>query len=115
MKVSFNKGIFIVIGLIGLSVQTLKKQDWTMVAHACHSIFFKKFFQFVTHACHSIFLKKVFSLWPMLAIQFKKKIFRLWPMLAIQFFKKIFRFSFFPEKKNLEFFFPISTIFVLEY
>ena len=45
----------------------------------------KKFFQIVAHACHSIFLK-----------QFSD-------------------FPFFPEKKNLEFFYPISTIFLLEY
>ena len=29
MKLFFNKGIFIVTGLMGLSMQTLKKQDWT--------------------------------------------------------------------------------------
>ena len=29
MKVSFNSGIFIVIGLIGLSIKTVRKQDWT--------------------------------------------------------------------------------------
>ena len=29
MKFSCNKGVYIVPGLIGLSMQTLKKQDWT--------------------------------------------------------------------------------------
>ena len=29
MKFSCNKGVYSVTGLIGLSMQTLKKQDWT--------------------------------------------------------------------------------------
>ena len=29
MKFSCNKGFFIVAGLIGVSMQTLKKHDWT--------------------------------------------------------------------------------------
>ena len=29
MKCSFNKGCFIVAGLMGLSIETLRKQDWT--------------------------------------------------------------------------------------
>ena len=29
MKMSFIKGVFTVIGLMGLIVQTLKTQDWT--------------------------------------------------------------------------------------
>ena len=29
MNVSVNKGCFIVAGLMGLSIETLRKQDWT--------------------------------------------------------------------------------------
>ena len=29
MKCSFNKGCFFVAGLMGLSIETLRKQDWT--------------------------------------------------------------------------------------
>ena len=29
MKVSFYEGCFIVAGLMGLSIETLRKQDWT--------------------------------------------------------------------------------------
>ena len=29
MKCSFNKGCFIVASLMGLSIETLRKQDWT--------------------------------------------------------------------------------------
>ena len=29
MKCSFKKGCFIVAGLMGLSMETLRKQDWT--------------------------------------------------------------------------------------
>ena len=33
MKCSFNKGCLIVAGLIGLSIETLRKQDWTESSH----------------------------------------------------------------------------------
>ena len=61
MKCSFNKGCFIVAGLSGLSIETLKKQDWT--EFSWHTNVYNAKFSLITRLEHGYALEYTYFDW----------------------------------------------------
>ena len=61
MKCSFNKGCFIVVGLKGLSIETLRKHDWT--EFSWHSNVYNAKFSLITRLEHGYAVKYTYLHW----------------------------------------------------